>query len=173
MYLASQEEEKIVVICGYDGKNADYLNSVFEYNITKNKVSTLFPGSKATDGICACNAGSVPAPRSGCAAATDGKNVYVFGGKDAEKRMKDLWEFNMTDFKFHRMEDQGDIPPERNGHTMQFFEGKLYVFGGIHDITWELDDLHIYSLAVIVLLFRKRSGRHWSRTRRGRWSGRK
>lgn len=31
---------------------------------------------------------------------------------------------------------------------MEFFEGKLYMFGGIHDITWELDDLHIYSLAV-------------------------
>jgi hypothetical protein len=31
---------------------------------------------------------------------------------------------------------------------MEFFEGKLYVFGGIHDITWELDDLHIYNLNV-------------------------
>lgn len=61
--------------------------------------------------------------------------------------MKDLWEFSLTDFKYHLMDSQGDIPPERNGHTMQFFEGKLYVFGGIHDITWELDDLHIYSLA--------------------------
>lgn len=52
----------------------------------------------------------------------------------------------MTDFKFRELPKDGDQPPERNGHTMQFFEGKLYVFGGIHDITWELDDLHIYSL---------------------------
>ena len=52
----------------------------------------------------------------------------------------------MTDFKFRELPKEGDIPPERNGHTMEYFEGKLYVFGGIHDITWELDDLHIYSI---------------------------
>jgi len=34
---------------------------------------------------------------------------------------------------------------------MEYFEGKLYVFGGIHDITWELDDLHIFNIAVRVL----------------------
>ena len=70
----------------------------------------------------------------------------MFGGKDTENRLNDLWEFNMVDFKFHELDKVGDIPPERNGHTMQFYEGKLYVFGGIHDITWELDDLHIYHL---------------------------
>lgn len=62
--------------------------------------------------------------------------------------MNDLWEFSLTDFKYRLMEAQGDVPPERSGHTMEHFEGKLYVFGGIHDITWELDDLHIYSIAV-------------------------
>ena len=31
---------------------------------------------------------------------------------------------------------------------MNYFDGRLYLFGGIHDITWELDDLHIYTLAV-------------------------
>lgn len=62
--------------------------------------------------------------------------------------MNDLWEFSLTDFKYKLMDKQGDVPPERNGHTMEHFEGKLYVFGGIHDITWELDDLHIYSLTV-------------------------
>lgn len=61
---------------------------------------------------------TLPAPRSGCAAATDGKNVYFFGGKDTQNRMNDLWEFNMTDFKYRQMDKQGDIPPERNGHTM-------------------------------------------------------
>lgn len=31
---------------------------------------------------------------------------------------------------------------------MNYFKDRLYVFGGIHDITWELDDLHIYDLKV-------------------------
>ena len=38
------------------------------------------------------------------------------------------------------------MPAVRNGHTLTYFDNKLYVFGGIHDITWELDDLHIYNL---------------------------
>ena len=32
---------------------------------------------------------------------------------------------------------------------MNYHEGELYVFGGIHDVTWELDDLHIYNIKVI------------------------
>jgi hypothetical protein len=48
VYISAGDEEKIVMVCGYDGKNASYLNSVYEYNITKNKVSILFPGTKGT-----------------------------------------------------------------------------------------------------------------------------
>jgi len=44
------------------------------------------------------------------------------------------------------MPADGSVPAVRNGHSMTHFNDKLYVFGGIHDITWELDDLHIYNL---------------------------
>lgn len=36
----------------------------------------------------------------------------------------------------------------RSGHTVTFYDNKLYIFGGIHEVTWELDDLHIYDLKV-------------------------
>ena len=146
VYLEKDGDELIIIVGGWDGAKAEYLNSVYEFNITKNKVSILFEGSQEPQqGTVLCYEGT-PVPRSGCTAATDGKNVFMFGGKDAENRMNDLWEFNMVNFKFSELEKTGDIPPERNGHTMEYFEGKLYVFGGIHDITWELDDLHIYNL---------------------------
>lgn len=87
-------------MCGYDAKNADYLNSVYEYNITKNKISILFKGTKTVihDSFSPANAAdpTVPTPRSGCAASTDGKNVYIFGGKDYENRLNDLWEYNLS-----------------------------------------------------------------------------
>ena len=66
--------------------------------------------------------------------------------------MNDIWEFNLTDYKYKQLQKAGDIPPERNGHTMNYFSGKLYVFGGIHDITWELDDLIVYNLQVPAFL---------------------
>jgi hypothetical protein len=87
----------------------------------------------------------------------------MFGGHDSEKRMNDLWEFSLIDCKYRRMDDAGDLPPERNGHTMEYFEGKLYMFGGIHDITWELDDLHIYNINVRGYdNGRNRNGQLWS-----------
>ena len=54
--------------------------------------------------------------------------------------------FGLTDYKFKRLRDEGEVPAIRNGHTMNYYNEKLYVFGGIHDITWELDDLHIYNI---------------------------
>ncbi len=59
------------------------MNAVYEYNITKNKVSILFEGSQKEDPGTFIITVDIPVPRSGCAAATDGKNVYLFGGKDA------------------------------------------------------------------------------------------
>eukprot|EP00825_Cyclidium_porcatum_P041056 TRINITY_DN5310_c0_g2_i3.p1 TRINITY_DN5310_c0_g2~~TRINITY_DN5310_c0_g2_i3.p1 ORF type:complete len:278 (-),score=48.24 TRINITY_DN5310_c0_g2_i3:186-1019(-) len=34
----------------------------------------------------------------------------------------------------------------RTGHSLSYFEGNLILFGGIHDITHELDDLYVFSL---------------------------
>jgi hypothetical protein len=53
---------------------------------------------------------------------------------------------------------------------MQYFEGKLYVFGGIHDITWELDDLHIYNLTVLFKLkYRNINGQLSNKIRQEKW----
>lgn len=85
-------------------------------------------------------------PLSGLACTTDGNNIYIFGGKNEETRFNDLWMFNLKTLSYELLPANGDIPAVRNGHTMSFYNDRLYVFGGIHDITWELDDLHIYNL---------------------------
>jgi hypothetical protein len=72
----------------------------------------------------------------GCALAADDSNVYAFGGKNDSTRLNDLWAFSLTDFKFKKMPDEGEVPAIRNGHTISYYDQKLYVFGGIHDITW-------------------------------------
>jgi hypothetical protein len=63
----------------------------------------------------------VPSPRTGCAIATDNSNVYIFGGKDERSRLNDIWSFSLTDFKFHRLKDDGEVPAIRNGHTMDYY----------------------------------------------------
>ena len=74
----------------------------------------------------------------------------------------------MKDFKFTKLKDEGEIPAIRNGHTLNYFQGRLYVFGGIHDITWELDDLHIYDLKVNFLLSRLTDGQPLNKILQGR-----
>ena len=39
-----------------------------------------------------------------------------------------------------------NVPKPRNGMTLCNNGNKLLMFGGIHDITWELDDLWEYNL---------------------------
>lgn len=39
-------------------------------------------------------------PLSGVACTTDGKNIYVFGGKNDENRFNDLWMLNLKTFQF-------------------------------------------------------------------------
>ena len=94
------------------------MNAVYEYSITKNKVSILFEGSqKENPGIFIIIV-DIPVPRCGCAAETDGKNIFLFGGKDAERRMNDIWAFSLTSFKYQKLTPDGHTPAERNGHSM-------------------------------------------------------
>jgi len=74
--------------------------------------------------------------------------IYIFGGM-ADDRLNDLWRFNLRTNSYERVKDSEDMRPNvRSGHSMNFFDGKLYVFGGIHEVTWELDDLHIFDIKV-------------------------
>ena len=36
----------------------------------------------------------------------------------------------------------------RSGHSLITYQNKLILFGGIHDVTWELDDLHYFNLEI-------------------------
>ncbi len=57
-----------------------------------------------------------------------------------------MWLFNLTSLRYELLPSSGSVPSVRNGHSMNYYVDKLYVFGGIHDVTWELDDLYIYHL---------------------------
>lgn len=64
-----------------------------------------------------------------------------------EKKYKDLWKFNLQNNKWVKIEVKGDtIPDVRNGHTMINYKEKLYIFGGIQDITKEKNDIYAYNV---------------------------
>lgn len=122
----------------------------------------LFEGTKAGSESNHLHYQDIPSPRFGCGLTTDNSNVYFFGGKNESTRLNDAWMFSLNDYKYHRLADAGEVPYIRNGHSINYYEGKLYVFGGIHDVTWELDDLHIYDLKVPLFSFRLTNGPLWN-----------
>ncbi len=88
----------------------------------------------------------VPSPRSGHSASIYNGNMYVFGGKDDNsEKLNDLWVYNLADKRWVEIEAEGEIPFERSGHTSDIYEDFLVIFGGIWDVTKELNDLHLYS----------------------------
>lgn len=73
--------------------------------------------------------------------------MYVFGGKnDDSEKMNDLWVFNISDSIWTELKAKGDIPYERSGHSMALLNDTIVVFGGIWDVTKELNDLAAYSI---------------------------
>lgn len=73
--------------------------------------------------------------------------LVMFGGQeDDNKKMNDVWSFDMDQCKWSKIEAaEGDfVPKERSGHSAVVFGSKMYVFGGIFELTHELNDLSCF-----------------------------
>ena len=73
--------------------------------------------------------------------------MYVFGGKDSDSnKLNDLWAFNMKTAVWTKIVPEGNLTPcIRSGHSSVIYDGHLCVFGGIYEVTKELNDLYAYS----------------------------
>ena len=96
--------------------------------------------------------GPAPSPRAGHAAVVHEGNLYVFGGKDdANQKLNDLWRFNLAERVWTELtvpQDQAhSIPMARSGHTATLYQGYICIFGGLFEVTKELNDLHLYDIA--------------------------
>ena len=89
-----------------------------------------------------------PCPRSGHSAVVHKGNMYIFGGKDdSSEKLNDFWSFNIADQKWLLITAGGEAPYERSGHSSAVFDDLIIIFGGIWDVTKELNDLHLYSVS--------------------------
>lgn len=63
--------------------------------------------------------------------------------------MNDLWEFDLASEIWNQIELSPNSyqPMARSGHTANLFNDKMYIFGGIFEITKELSELLVYDFA--------------------------
>lgn len=100
---------------------------------------------------------NIPGPRSGFSAclASDVK-FYLFGGSGENNvKYNDLWEFDGTQWielnpgcpVGIKEEGASTLPLQKSGHQIQIYKNRhLLLFGGIHEVTYEMNDFKVYDL---------------------------
>ena len=90
--------------------------------------------------------GTGPSPRSGHSACVYEGCMYVFGGKDEDNnKLNDLWKLDLNTYTWTEVKSSDSfLPLERSGHSCDVFESYMVIFGGIFEITKELNDLHLF-----------------------------
>jgi len=61
--------------------------------------------------------------------------------------LNDLWELDLATEVYSQIElsDNSVQPGARSGHTASIFNGKMFIFGGILELTKELNEMLCYS----------------------------
>lgn len=67
--------------------------------------------------------------------------MVIFGGKDEDNnKLNDAWAFNFLTYQWEEI--IADEPPlQRSGHSAILYKEFMVVFGGIHEVTKEMDDV--------------------------------
>lgn len=67
----------------------------------------------------------------------------IFGGRDEENtKLNDTWLFNLSSYEWDEIYCS-IAPLPRSGHSATLYKDMMLIFGGIHEVTRELDDMHI------------------------------
>lgn len=70
----------------------------------------------------------------------------IFGGCDQDnEKLNDLWTFNLeTKTWIEHPSDPVNAPLPRSGHSCALYKDLMLIFGGIFEVTKELNDLMAY-----------------------------
>lgn len=72
--------------------------------------------------------------------------MYIFGGKGDEDKLSDTWKFNFATRQWSFICDDETSPKPRSGHSTGVYGRYMIVYGGIHDVCKELNDMHMFDL---------------------------
>jgi hypothetical protein len=70
--------------------------------------------------------------------------LYIFGGKDSDNnKLNDLWLFNFQTKQWSEIMCR-EAPMARSGHSAALYRQYMLIYGGIFEITKELNDMHVF-----------------------------
>lgn len=135
--VLDEASNSMVIFGGFE--DGERTNEVVSYNLKTNQWTKV----KLPEGA------KKPCPRSGHSACVQGNMMYIFGGKsDNATKLNDLWAFNMSNPSWQRIKPVDEVLPEtRSGHSAVIYDGVMLVFGGILEVTKELNDVCAFSIS--------------------------
>lgn len=75
---------------------------------------------------------------------------YIYGGQDDDNnKLCDLWILDLATETYSEVKcgDTDTVPTAKSGHTCNVFNGKMYIFGGILELTKEVNEMVSLDLA--------------------------
>jgi len=89
-----------------------------------------------------------PVARAGHAAVLVDDNMYIFGGKNNDDfMMNDMWRLNLTTNRWEHLKcNDTEAPRGRAGHSMAVYNNHIIVFGGLYEITREMNDMYVFNV---------------------------
>ena len=87
-----------------------------------------------------------PKPRASHSGACWNDKLYVFGGQDDDNnKLDDLWEFSeASGWRQIQIAEGSIVATPRSGHSAVTFGNKMFIFGGIFELTKELNDMLVF-----------------------------
>eukprot|EP00948_MAST-09A_sp_MAST-9A-sp1_P001266 g1266.t1 len=137
-FVAAATHDHFLVFGGYDGRS--WLNDMHSYS--------FITGTWDTDEALQDISGDVPSCRSCPSWSTFKDHIYVFGGYDGEKRMNDLYKFNINTHVWTKIDCQGrgPVPSPRYFHnSVKFAPGSLLIIGGYNGVV-RLNDVYEFDI---------------------------
>ena len=74
-------------------------------------------------------------------------DLYIFGGQDDENnKLGDFWKFSSASKQWEQIQfGENDFKPcPRSGHCSIVHGDKMFIFGGILELTKELNEMVVY-----------------------------
>lgn len=69
----------------------------------------------------------------------------MFGGQGDIEKFNDLWKYSIHFNTWDQVIVETNVPIPRSGHSMSVYKHFIVIFGGIHEVTKELDDLYSFN----------------------------
>ena len=84
-------------------------------------------------------AANVPIQRTGARIvySPDQDCIYLFGGLSTLTTLNDMWKYDMMTNEWEKVRQLGRIPEPRCGHSLSILAQKIFLFGGLIEVTQE------------------------------------